>query len=213
MANAPALDPGSAEVAQNLDHAATAEGMPNTGIEAIETEHGGIAPEAHAEPALLGVLDATVWVSIAMAVFIAILLWKKVPALIVGGLDKQIAAIRERLDEAKAIRAEAEALRDEYARKIASVEQQAAAMIAHADEEAAALLAKAESDAADLIRRRTRMAEDKIGAAERQAVADVRAKAANAAATAAAAIIAERHGADADRTLVDRTIAGLGRLN
>ncbi len=167
----------------------------------------------HAEPAVFGVLDATVWVSIAMAVFIAILLVKKVPALIARGLDGQIAAIRSRLDEARALRAEAEALRDEYARKIASVEAQAAQMVAHADEEARALIAKAKKDADELVKRRGKMAEDKIAAAERAALDEVRARTADAAARAAAAIIAQKHDAGADKALVDRTIAGLSRLN
>ena len=57
------------------------------------------------------------------------------------------------------------------------------------------------------------MAEDKIAAAERAAIAEVRARAADAAAAAAGAIIAEKHGAEADKQLVDQTIAGLGRLN
>ena len=155
--------------------------------------HGGAA-EHHAEPAVFGVLDATVWVSIAMATFIALLLWKKVPGLIARGLDNQIAAIRTRLEEAKQLRAEAEALRDEYARKIAGAEKEAEAMLAHADEEAKAVLAKAEADAKELTKRRQKMAEDKI-------------------AWTAAAIIAEKHGVEADKKLVDQTIAGLGRLN
>ena len=167
----------------------------------------------HAEPASFGIVDATVWVSIAMAAFIAILLWKKVPGVIARGLDNQIAAIKARLDEAKALRVEAEALRDEYARKIASVEAQAAEMVAHADEEAKALVAKAKKDADELVKRRGKMAEDKIAAAERAALDEVRARAADAAARAAASIIAQKHDAGADKTLVDRTIAGLSRLN
>ena len=75
--------------------------------------------------------------------------------------------------------------------------------------EADAILAKARTDAEGLVERRTRMAEDKIAAAERGAVAEVRARAAQAAAAAAARIIAERNDAEADRALVDRTIAGL----
>ncbi len=203
------VDGGTGE--GNLAAAAHGEGMamPETGSDAVQTETHSVP---HEEPTAL-LLDPTGWVSLAMAVFLAILLFKGVPKLIGRMLDGQIAAIRTRLDEAKAIRAEAEALRAEYAAKLASAETDAAAMIAHADEEAKALVAKAETDAADLVRRRTRMAEDKIAAAERQAVADVRAKAADAAARAAAAIIVEQHGADADRPLVDRTIAGLGRLN
>ena len=178
---------------------------------AMTTGHA-VATEHHAEPAVFG-MDATVWVSLAMIAFLAVLVWKKVPALIVGGLDKQIAAIKQRLDEAKQLRAEAEALRDEYLRKIADVDNQTAAMVAHAQDEARALIAKAEVDAADLVKRRTKMAEDKIAAAERTALAAVRAKAADAATRAATALIASKHGADADRAIVDRTISGLGRPN
>ncbi|MET0309776.1 MAG: hypothetical protein ABW023_13800 [Sphingomonas sp.] len=175
-------------------------------------EHQAPAEGHHADPSVFG-LDATVWVSIAMTAFILVLLWKKVPGLVTRGLDNQIAAIRTRLEDAKQLRAEAEALRDEYARKIAGAEAEAAAMLAHADEEAKGVLAKAEADAKDLTVRRAKMAEDKIGAAERAALQAIRAKAADAAAKAAASIIAEKHGATADKALVDQTIAGLGRLN
>jgi F-type H+-transporting ATPase subunit b len=199
-------------VAHNLSQAAHGKGMAlpsESGAHALTTEEGA----HHPEPASFGIVDATVWVSIAMAAFIAILLWKKVPGLITRGLDNQIAAIKARLDEAKALRAEAEALRDEYARKIASVEAQAAGMVAHADEEAKALIAKAKVDADELVKRRGKMAEDKIAAAERAALDQVRARAADAAAKAAATIIAQKHDAGADKALVDGTIAGLSRLN
>ena len=73
--------------------------------------------------------------------------------------------------------------------------------------------AKAESDSADLVTRRRKMAEDKIAAAERTAIAEVRATAADPATRAPAALIAEKHDATADRPLIDHTIAGLGRLN
>lgn len=204
---------GSAEVAHNLAEADRLEGSPHTGGEAMTTEAGGVGEANHPDPSIGGVLDATVIVSIAMAVFILILLWKKVPGLITRGLDNQIAAIRQRLDEAKQLRAEAEALRDEYARKIAGAEQDAANIVAHAQDESKQLLADAEAKAADLTARRARMAEDKIAAAERQAVAEVRAKAAEAAAAAAAKLIAERHDASADKALVDQTIAGLGSVH
>ena len=203
---------GSAEVAQNLAHADTAAGMPHEGghaIAATEAEGGA----GHGDPALFGVMTGTVWVSVAMLVFILILVVKKVPGLIVGGLDRQIADIRKQLDDAKALRAEAEALRDEYARKIADAEKSAADMAAQAEHEAQAIVEQARGDATELVGRRAKMAQDKIAAAERAAIQEVRAKTAAAAAGAAAALIGERHGADADRALVDRTIAGLGRLN
>lgn len=207
----------SAEAADHrVSEAAQGKGMPlpHTGTEALSTHEGAAGPGGdHApDPSVFG-LDATVWVSIAMATFLAVLVWKKVPALIARGLDNQIAAIRSRLDEAKQLRAEAEALRDDYTRRIAGAEKEVEAMLAHADEEAKAVLAKAEADAQELTLRRARMAEDKIAAAERAAIQAIRAKAADAATQAAGAIIAAKHGAEADHSLIDATIAGLGRPN
>ena len=188
-----------------------AQGMPHTGADALSTDAGHTGSTNHAEPAVAGFLDATVFVSIAMAVFIAILLWKKVPALVTRGLDRQIAAIRTRLDEAAQLRAEAEALRDEYARKLASAETEVAGMMGQAETESQAILAKAGRDAEALVARRTRMAEDKIAAEERLALQQLRATAADAAARAARRIIAERHDGAADKALIDQAIAGIGR--
>lgn len=170
-------------------------------------EHGA-AVEHHIEPSALG-LGPGAWVALSMLIFLGILVYKKVPGLIVGGLDKQINTIRKQLDEAKVLRTEAEKLRAEYAAKIANAEKDAASMVEHAKAEAAAIVAKAEADAATTIARREKMASDKIAAAERAAVDDLRAKAAEAATAAARQLIAQNHSAGADKTLVDGAIAGL----
>ncbi|NBB26001.1 hypothetical protein GVM20_12770 [Porphyrobacter sp. SLTP] len=164
--------------------------------------------EGHAEPGVLG-LDSYQWVALAMSVLIAVFIWKKVPGIITGGLDAKIAAIRSALDEAKTLRAEAEALRAEYAAKIASAEKDAEAMLAGAREEADAILAKAEADSEVMVARRQKMAEDKIAAAERAAIAEVKAKAVTAAAAASRKLIAERHDGPADKKLADEVIASL----
>jgi F-type H+-transporting ATPase subunit b len=173
--------------------------------------HGGVV-ELHAEPSALGITAAG-FVALSMLVVIAIMIWKKVPAIITKALDARIATIRSQLDEATRLRAEAEAmLADAKARSAASAGD-AAAIIAHAEDEAKLLLTQAEADAKELVERRRKMADDKIAAAERAAIAQVRAAAADAAVKASAAIIAEQHGAAADKALVDKTIAGLGRPN
>ena len=69
--------------------------------------------------------------------------------------------------------------------------------------------AQAKVDATAMIARRAQMAEDKIGAAERAAIAEVRAKAASVAAAAATMLIAQGHNAAADKPLIDATIARL----
>ncbi|WP_232476042.1 F0F1 ATP synthase subunit B family protein [Flavisphingomonas formosensis] len=196
------------EAAGNLAHADHLEGA-NATTEA--TVHGG---SEHADPTALG-LNATAWVALAMIVVIVLLLVKKVPAVIGTSLDKKIASIRKNLDEAAKLRGEAEALKAEYEKKSAAAASEAQAILASAREEADLIVGQAKTDAEALVARRAKMAEDKIAAAERAAVAEVRAKAAAAASAAAATLIGQSHDATADRTLVDTTIAGLGsaRLN
>lgn len=172
-----------------------------------------IAEGAEEGPTLLG-LSAEGWVYVGLTIFLLLAVFVgKAPQKIAEMLDARIAETRRQLDEAKAIRAEAEAMLADAKARTAASAGDAAAIIAHAEAEAKTMLAKAESDAADLTARRAKMAEDKIAAAERTAIGDVRARAADAAARAAASIIAARHDASADKPLVDRTIAGLARIN
>ena len=171
----------------------------------VEAGHGGAAQ--HAEPSLLG-FEPFQWVAIAMLVLILIAIFgAKAHKTVAGGLDSKIAAIRDQLEEAKRLRAEAEELRAEYVAKIEGAEKDAEAMLDNARAEASAIVEKAESDTAALIRRRERMAQDKIAAAERQAVDELRARAADASTQAAAHLIRERHNEAADRQLADRMIA------
>lgn len=159
-------------------------------------------------------LDTYGWVAVAMIVVIGIMIWRKVPSLIAGAMDKRIAEIRGEIDEAAKLRAEAEALKAEYEAKTANADQEAAAMLDRAREEADQIVTQAEADADALIERRQRLAEEKIAAAERSAVAEVRAKAASAATAAAARLIEQKHDAEADKALIDRTISNMdARLN
>jgi F-type H+-transporting ATPase subunit b len=204
-----------AEAAAQTNAGAASEGAPPHLAEAIHSEglaprgtaeHEGVAP--HSDPRAVG-MDATGWVSLAMAIFIIILLVKKVPAVIGGVLDGRIAAIKAQLEEASQLRAEAEALKAEYGAKLAAAAWEAEAMRKHAEHEAGTLLEDAQANAAALVVRRQKMAEDKIGAAERAAIAAIRARAVNAATSAAATLIASGHDAKADKALVDSAIKGL----
>lgn len=175
-----------------------------TPVTQAEVRHEG----EYAAPKAFG-LDATVWVSLAMAVFLLILAVKKVPTLIGRSLDGRIATIRTQLDEAQALRREAEALRAEYADKLAAADAERDSLRIRAEGEAAAIVARAETEARALVARRQKMAEERIAAAEAAAVGDVRAAAARAAADAARTVLRDVHGADADRQIVDRAIASL----
>ena len=159
-------------------------------------------------PSAFGI-DSYQWVSLAMLVLIGVVVWKKVPGMITGGLDAKIEEIKQQLDEAKALRAEAEVLRDEYAAKIAGAEKDAEAMMEGAQREADAILAKAEADSEKMVERHQKMAEEKIAAAERDALNAVRTRAAEAAAVASRSLIAAKHDSEADSKLADEVISQL----
>jgi len=168
-------------------------------------EGAGHEAEAH----LLG-LNAEEWVWTAVTIFFLIAIFvAKAHRQVLAILDAQIAETRKSLDEAKAIRGEAEALLAAAKKQEADSAREAAGIVAHAASEAEAIVAKAEADTTALIARREKMAEDKIGAAERTAVADLRLKAAEAASTAAAALIKAGHDAKADKKLVDEAIGAI----
>jgi len=146
------------------------------------------------------------FISLAMVVIVLGLIWKKVPDAIGKALDSKIDVIRKQLAEAETLRKVAEALKAEYEKKAKSVDKDRAALLERAKHEAEEIVAKAKTDAEALIGRRTRMAEEKIAAEERTAIEQLRASAANAAAKAAAKLIAERHDAGTDAKLVDQAI-------
>jgi F-type H+-transporting ATPase subunit b len=176
----------------------------------IATTHVATGAAGEHEPSALG-LDAGGWVALAMLVVFAVAIYLRTPALIASILDKKIAGIRDQLDTAAKLRAEAEGLKADYEAKAREAATEAAEIHAHAVEEANRIIAQAKDDAQALMERRARMAEDKIGAAERTAVAEVRAAAADAATRAAAALIEKHHDESADRRLVEQVIGTLDK--
>jgi F-type H+-transporting ATPase subunit b len=162
------------------------------------------APEA-TEPTAFG-LNPGAWVAVAVLIVFASLAWKKVHHAVVSALDSKIALIRDQLAEAESLRKEAEALKAEYEAKAALADKDRKALLERARHEAQEIVAKARADCEALIERRGRMAEEKIAAEERTAVEQLRSATAEAAAKAAAKIIAERHDAGSDAKLVDQAI-------
>ena len=168
--------------------------------------HTEVAHEEHVEPTAFGIAPSG-FVALAMLTVFAIMLWKRVPALIAAALDKKIAGIREQLDTAAKLREEAALLKAEYEAKAKAADEEIAVLKTAAEKQAADVVAKAKNDAAQLIARHKALSEAKIAAAERAAIDELRAKAASAAAAAAGQLIAEQHSAEADRKLADRIIA------
>jgi F-type H+-transporting ATPase subunit b len=133
--------------------------------------------------------EAEFWVAVAFVIFVAILGYYQVHKLLVKHIDERRGRIQAELDEARRLKAEAEALLATYRRKRHEAEHEAQAIIASAKAEAERLGAEAEAKIEEFIVRHTKMAESKIAQAEAQALADVRSAAAEAAVAAAEAIL------------------------
>ena len=136
--------------------------------------------------------DPEFWVGIGTLLFLAILLWQRVPKIVAAALDARAAAIAKELEDARRLREEAEALLAEYRRKHAAAEQEASTIVSEAKAEAQRFAAEAQVAIKTQIERRAKQAEDKIKQAEAQAFAEVRALAADAAVAAAEKLIAAR---------------------
>jgi F-type H+-transporting ATPase subunit b len=129
------------------------------------------------------------WVAVAFVLFVGVLLYVGVHKKLTEALDHRATRIRAELDEARRLRDEAAALLAEYQRKQREAEREAEAIVADARAEAVRVAAEARVKMEEFVARRTKLAEAKIGQAEAQALADVRAAAAEAAVGAAEKIL------------------------
>jgi F-type H+-transporting ATPase subunit b len=148
-------------------------------------------------------LDAEFWVAVAFVVFLGALIYLGVHEMMVKYIDQRRDRIKAELDEALRLKEEAQALLAQYQRKQREAEQEAAGIIAGATAEAGRMMAEAKTKMEEFIARRSKMAENKIAQAEAQALADVRAAAAEAAVSAAEKILTQIvKGEVADRLIV-----------
>jgi F-type H+-transporting ATPase subunit b len=110
---------------------------------------------------------------------------------VLTALDHRAERIKAELDDASRLKDEAAKVLAEYKARRASAEREAADIIASAKAEAERIASEAKAKMEDFVARRTKTAESKIALAEAQAVADVRAAAADAAVRAASTILSQ----------------------
>jgi F-type H+-transporting ATPase subunit b len=158
--------------------------------------------------------EAEFWVAVAFLLFVLVLFYVGAHKKILEALDSRAAGIKADLDEARRLRDEAQKLLAEYKRKQSEAENEAAAIVSEAKAEAERVAAEAKAKVEDFVARRTKMAETKIGQAEAQALADVRAAAAEAAVAAAEKILTDSAKGKVAEDLISRGIADVkAKLN
>jgi len=120
------------------------------------------------------VIEAESWVAIAFVIFFAVLGYFGVHRRLLTAIDDRRTQIRNEVDEADGLKAQARALLADAERKGAQVERQVQAIMDDARAEADLLVAEATRAAEELVRRRKRLAAIKIEQAESRAFAEVR---------------------------------------
>ncbi|GAB5435363.1 F0F1 ATP synthase subunit B [Falsiruegeria mediterranea] len=146
-------------------------------------------------------------VTLGFLVFIGVLFYFKVPGMIGGALDNRAQGIQSELDEARALRDEAQALLASYERKQKEVQDLAAAIVAAAKDDASLAAEQAKADLEVSIARRLAAAQDQIASAEASAVKEVRDQAITIAVSAANEVIANQMTAAQGNKLIDAAIA------
>jgi F-type H+-transporting ATPase subunit b len=154
------------------------------------------------------------WVAVCFVIFLGVLAYLGVHRKMLDALDHRSARIKAELDEARRLRDEAGKLLADYQKKQREAEQEAEAIVADAKAEAGRVAAEARVKMEEFVARRTKLAEAKIGQAEAQALADVRAAAADAAVTAAEKILRDTAKGKIADNLVAQGIADMkAKLN
>jgi F-type H+-transporting ATPase subunit b len=131
------------------------------------------------------------WVAIAFVILMVLFAYLGIHKTVLTALDHRSERIKAELDDARRLKEEAAKLLGEYQTRRASAEREAEEIIANARAEAERIATEANAKMEDFVARRTKTAEGKIALAEAQALADVRAAAANAAVEAASTILSQ----------------------
>jgi F-type H+-transporting ATPase subunit b len=131
------------------------------------------------------------WVAIAFVILMGLFAYLGIHRTVLKALDHRSERIKAELDDARRLKDEAAKLLAEYQARHARAEAEAQDIIASARAEAERVAAEARTKLDDFVARRTKTAEGKIALAEAQALADVRAAAADAAVTAASIVLSQ----------------------
>jgi F-type H+-transporting ATPase subunit b len=135
--------------------------------------------------------EPEVWVAIAFVVLLIVFGYAGAYTKVLAALDHRAERIKSELDDARRLKEEAAKLLADYRARHATAEREAQDIVSSAKAEAERIAAEAKARMEDFVIRRTKTAESKIAMAEAQALADVRAAAADAAITAASRILSK----------------------
>lgn len=131
------------------------------------------------------------WVAVSFVILMGVFAYAGVHKTVLKALDHRSERIKAELDDARRLKDEAAKVLTEYQTRRATAEREAEDIVAGAKAEAERIATEAKAKMEDFVARRTKAAESKIALAEAQALADVRAAAADAAVSAASRLLSQ----------------------
>ncbi len=154
------------------------------------------------------------WVLVSFVLFLALLVYYKIPNKVAKALDDRADRIKAELEEARRLREEAQSILADYEQKRRDAEKEAEDIIAMAQREAQFYAEESRKALNESLQRRVKLAEEKIARAEEQAVQDIRSRSADVAVSAAENIIARELQGKSAEDLVTKGIKELSaKLN
>ena len=145
-------------------------------------------------------------VTVAFVLFVAVLLYLKVPSIVTKMLDDRSKGIQSELDEARSLREEAQSLLASYERKQQEISEQSERIISNAKDEAAAAAEQAKKELSVSIERRIAAANDQISSAQAAAIREVRNKAITIAISAVEEVISSNIDSKQRSELIDSAV-------
>jgi F-type H+-transporting ATPase subunit b len=119
------------------------------------------------------IIDATFWVAISFLIFIALLIYFKIPLKVKNILDDNINKIRQQVDESEKLKEEAKNKLAEYEKKIDSSKIEVKKMIEKANEKAEKNILASNEIFHNQMELKKKNFEDKIKQLKNQAIKDV----------------------------------------
>lgn len=150
--------------------------------------------------------DPTYWVALGFVLFLGVFARFVLPR-VLAGLDARSNGIREQLEQASRLRAEAEEVLASFKVKQAEMEVEAARILEEARADAESLRMRAKEDLAQMIERRHQQATAKITMMEKKAEAEIRTKLVEIATQAAATLMREKLATEAVDPVTNRALA------
>ncbi|MFZ4125238.1 MAG: hypothetical protein ACOYJ2_04105 [Rickettsiales bacterium] len=152
------------------------------------------------------------WVAVSFVLFLVVFARYVLP-MVLKGLDGRSAAIRSQLEQAKQVRAEAEALLESYKQQQKEMLAEAEKTLANAKIEVERMKQRAEVDLKAAITRRTEQANEKIARMEKEASDTVRQHMVDVAISATRLLVGDQLKSGKDDPTISRALSQMEKLH